>query len=265
MHLGEGLSRWLFSALAFAVSTSAMPGPNNAMVASSGATFGFARTVPHLAGVAAGFSVMIVAVALGAGDLMRAAPRLHDALRWIGAAYLILLALKIATAHPAVGEGARTRRKRPLTFLQAALFQWLNPKAWIIALGGVATYTTSGHVVAQASMLAVIFLVGDSADPYILDLDGRGYRAAVAQQPRAARLQSGDGGPADRLAAALAPRVMAASLKLPDAKRDGGPGGQEKDRVHVGGATGSAVLAAVIAYKTTGSLSVLRARAMPLA
>ncbi len=159
MHLGEGLPGWLFSALAFAVSTSATPGPNNAMVASSGATFGFARTVPHLAGVAAGFSVMIVAVALGAGDLMRAAPRLHDALRWIGAAYLIFLALKIATAHPAVGEASRTRRKRPLTFLQAALFQWLNPKAWIIALGGVATYTTSGHVVGQASMLAVIFLV----------------------------------------------------------------------------------------------------------
>lgn len=158
---------WLASALAFAVVMSATPGPNNVMVASSGATFGFARTLPHLLGVAVGFPVMIVAVALGAGDLMRENPGLHEILKWGGAVYLAWLAVKIATARPATPAGASTSgpagsrqgRTKPLNFLQAALFQWLNPKAWVITLSAVATYTTASGVFAEASVLAVMFLV----------------------------------------------------------------------------------------------------------
>lgn len=163
---GNETSSWLFSALAFAVSMSATPGPNNAMVASSGATFGFARTMPHILGVAVGFPIMIVAVALGAGDLMRGNPRVHEILRWIGAAYLIWLAFKIATARPSAVDaerayvaGSRQGRTKPMNFLQAALFQWLNPKAWVVAVGGVATYTTANGVFAQAFVLAIIFLI----------------------------------------------------------------------------------------------------------
>ncbi len=157
---------WLLSALAFAVVMSATPGPNNVMVASSGATFGFARTLPHLLGVAVGFPVMIVAVALGAGDLMRDNPRLHEILKWGGAVYLAWLAVKIATARPSsLGTstsdvaGSRRGRTKPLNFLQAALFQWLNPKAWVITLSAVATYTTASGVFAEALVLAVMFLV----------------------------------------------------------------------------------------------------------
>ncbi len=150
---------WLLSATAFAAAMSGTPGPNNAMVAASGATFGFRRTVPHMLGIATGFPVMFVAVALGAGSLLRAYPALHTGLKWLGAAYLLWLAFKIATADPTPkADGAR--RSAPLGFLQAALFQWINPKAWIIATGGIATYTGEAGTTlfTQALVLALIFL-----------------------------------------------------------------------------------------------------------
>jgi threonine/homoserine/homoserine lactone efflux protein len=149
---------WLLSATAFAVSMSATPGPNNAMVASSGATFGVARTMPHVLGISVGFPLMLVAVALGADGVLRRFPELHMVLKWVGAAYLLWLAWHIATAHPDAAEGGG-RRARPLNFLEAALFQWVNPKAWVIALGAVATYTSADAVLLEVLLLAAIFLV----------------------------------------------------------------------------------------------------------
>ena len=152
---------WFASSLAFAVSMSATPGPNNTMLTASGATWGFRRTVPHLLGITVGFPVMIVLVALGAGGVLRAQPWLQDALRWIGAAYLLWLAWKIAHARPAVrddGDGAGAAG-RPLGFARAALFQLVNPKAWVIAVGAVVTYTTAtgAALLAQAVTLALMF------------------------------------------------------------------------------------------------------------
>lgn len=147
---------WLLSALAFAIAMSATPGPNNAMVAASGANYGFRRTVPHLLGVSVGFPVMLLAVAFGAATPLHTWPWLHEVLRWAGAAYLLWLALKIATARPS-GPSAAEGGGRPMTFLQAALFQWINPKAWVIAAGAVVTYTSS-DVALQAAVLAVLFL-----------------------------------------------------------------------------------------------------------
>ena len=159
---GNGLA-WFASTLAFAVAMAATPGPNNAMVTASGASWGFTRTVPHMLGVSIGFPVMLVAVSLGAGELLRAHAWMHPVLRWAGAAYLLWLAWRIGSADPAIGAAPdRPIRpgRRPLTFAQAALFQWVNPKAWVIALGAVVTYTTAqgGALVVQASMLAAIFL-----------------------------------------------------------------------------------------------------------
>jgi len=151
---------WFASATAFAVAMSATPGPNNAMVTASGATWGFWRTLPHMLGITVGFAVMVVAVALGAGEVLRAYPWAQVVMRWLGAAYLLWLAWHIATAQPNAPEAAGSRA-RPLGFWRAALFQWINPKAWVISFGGVVTYTSAGGggVTAQAVLLGVIFLL----------------------------------------------------------------------------------------------------------
>jgi threonine/homoserine/homoserine lactone efflux protein len=148
---------WLIAVLAFAFAMSATPGPNTAMVTASGATFGFRRTLPHMAGIAIGFPAMIIVVATGAGELLKDRAWLHGALKWIGAAYLVWLAGRIATATPDAGNGSTA--SRPLTFLEAALVQWLNPKAWTIVLGAIVTYTSgpSSQLLIEVAVIAATF------------------------------------------------------------------------------------------------------------
>lgn len=138
---------WIASALAFATSMSATPGPNNAMLASSGSLWGFRRTVPHMLGIAIGFGFMLLAVAGGLGGLLVNHPTVLEVMRWLATAYLLYLAYRIATATPADADAHRPapRKGRPFTFLQAAAFQWVNPKAWIIVLSGLATLTTAAN------------------------------------------------------------------------------------------------------------------------
>lgn len=124
--------------LLFILVSSITPGPNNAMLASSGLTFGMQRTVPHLLGVSLGFSLMVLLVGLGLGAVFTHEPIVYQVLKYVGAAYLLYLAWKIANAGSMQEGRARTR---PFTFLQAAMFQWVNPKAWVMAVGIVATYT----------------------------------------------------------------------------------------------------------------------------
>jgi len=121
----------------FAFASSITPGPNNAMLMASGANYGFVRTLPHLAGVVLGFVVLLLAVGFGLGGLFSAYPLAHTILKALGAAYLLWLAWKIATAK---GAGEAAAGARPFTFLQAAGFQWVNPKAWTMAVGVAAAY-----------------------------------------------------------------------------------------------------------------------------
>ena len=123
---------------AFAVASSITPGPNNIMLMTSGTNFGFRRTVPHMLGVSLGFALMIVLVGLGLAQLFVRYPVAHQVLKWVSVAYLLYLAWKIATARPP-SEGAAAKGA-PMTFIQAALFQWVNPKAWTMALTGVTVY-----------------------------------------------------------------------------------------------------------------------------
>lgn len=123
---------------AFAVASSITPGPNNIMLMTSGTNFGFRRTVPHMLGVSLGFAVMIILVGLGLAQLFARYPVAHEVLKWVSVAYLLYLAWKIATARPP-GEGS-AGKGTPMTFVQAALFQWVNPKAWTMALTGVTVY-----------------------------------------------------------------------------------------------------------------------------
>ncbi|MCV6904480.1 MAG: LysE family translocator [Achromobacter xylosoxidans] len=122
----------------FALVSSITPGPNNVMLAASGLNFGFRRSMPHLLGVNLGFTLMIFLVGVGLGSVFQQAPVLYTVLKYVGAAYLLYLAWKIANSG-GVEEGEA--RGKPMTFLQAAAFQWVNPKAWVMAVGIIATYT----------------------------------------------------------------------------------------------------------------------------
>ena len=122
----------------FALVSSITPGPNNVMLASSGLNFGFRRSMPHLLGVNLGFTLMIFLVGIGLGSVFQQVPELYTVLKYAGAAYLLYLAWKIANSGSMEDGDARGK---PFTFLQAAAFQWVNPKAWVMAVGVVATYT----------------------------------------------------------------------------------------------------------------------------
>ncbi|MEM8821983.1 MAG: LysE family translocator [Pseudomonadota bacterium] len=125
----------------FAFVSSITPGPNNLMIMASGANFGVARSVPHLLGIALGFGAMIVLVGLGLAQIFAAFPVLKTVLAGLSVLYLLWLAWKIAHAAPPEAQAAEGR---PLTFLQAAAFQWVNPKAWTMALTAVTLYTAGG-------------------------------------------------------------------------------------------------------------------------
>lgn len=123
--------------LAFAFVTSVTPGPNNVMLLASGVNFGFWRTVPHMAGIALGHAFMVFLVGIGLMGLFIGYPPAQIALKLISTVYMLYLAWKIANAAPPAGVQGEGR---PLTFLQAAAFQWVNPKAWVISLGAVSIY-----------------------------------------------------------------------------------------------------------------------------
>ncbi|GFE63539.1 LysE family translocator [Litoreibacter roseus] len=144
----------ILSALAlFAFVSSITPGPNNLMLMASGANFGFRRTIPHMLGVGLGFVLMVVLVGVGLVQIFDRYPVSHTVLKVFSVAYLLYLAWKIANAAPPKeGEAGGT----PMTFLQAAAFQWVNPKAWAMALTAVSVYAPEQTLFA-IGMVAVIF------------------------------------------------------------------------------------------------------------
>lgn len=141
----------------FALSATLTPGPNNVMLLASGANFGLRATGPHMLGISLGFPVMVFGVGLGLGAVFEQLPMLHEILRWAGGAYLVWLAWKIATA---AGMGEAEGRGRPFTFLQAAGFQWVNPKAWIMAVSAFSVYSApDAAALPQALLFGGIFCV----------------------------------------------------------------------------------------------------------
>ncbi|MFY8300031.1 LysE family translocator [Pseudoalteromonas sp. SS15] len=142
---------------AFAFVSSITPGPNNLMLMSSGANFGFKMTVPHLMGVIVGFAIMIELVGLGVMQLFNAFPVTYDILKVVSIVYLLYLAFKIATATPSDGKDISEKGK-PFSFIQAALFQWVNPKAWTMALTAVSVYAPEQNLL-TVTIISVIFAV----------------------------------------------------------------------------------------------------------
>jgi threonine/homoserine/homoserine lactone efflux protein len=142
----------LFTALVtFALVTVITPGPNNLMLMASGANFGFRRTMPHMLGIGLGFPSMVVLVGVGVMQVFDLWPLSYTILKVLSVAYLLYLAWKIANAAPpkeAQAEG------KPLTFLQSAAFQWVNPKAWSMALSAITLYA------ANRDLAAVLWVAG---------------------------------------------------------------------------------------------------------
>lgn len=143
---------------AFAFLSAGTPGPNNLMLMTSGMNYGFRRSLGHITGVAYGFPLMIVAVGLGLTQLFAIVPVLETALKYVCAAYLVYLAYKIATARPKMSkDGNMTVSGRPLTFTQAAAFQWVNPKAWVMATTALTVYALPLSSTANAFAVAGVF------------------------------------------------------------------------------------------------------------
>lgn len=138
----------------FSFAMTATPGPNNMMLTASGANFGFRRTLPHIFGVTLGCVGLMAAVALGLGNLFMAWPVLQSGLKVVGSAYLLWLAWKIATAAPPSTD-ARLKGQ-PMSLWQAAAFQFANPKAWVMAISGVASFTLAG----DGYLLSALLLIG---------------------------------------------------------------------------------------------------------
>jgi len=140
----------------FALVSSITPGPNNTMLLISGVNFGFRRSVPHIIGVAVGFAILVTAAGMGLGEVFVKWPVLYTALRYISAIYLIYLAWRILRSKQLQIKEAN---KKPISFLQAAAFQWANPKAWVMAIIAVTTYIPEEHFLLNLAMLISLFLV----------------------------------------------------------------------------------------------------------
>lgn len=143
----------LLALVSFAFVTSVTPGPNNMMLLASGVNFGLRRTLPHMLGISLGHALMVVLVGLGLSGLFKAYPQAMLALKATSVVYMLWLAWKIA--HAAAPEGRQAGGK-PFSFLQAAAFQWVNPKAWAMALGAISAYAAEGGV-ARVAIIAAVF------------------------------------------------------------------------------------------------------------
>ena len=134
-----------------AISMTWTPGPNNAMLSASGANYGWRRCVPHVLGVAIGFPMMLLLVALGPERALEKFPIIMEVLGWIGFAMIVWFAWRIATATSA----RESTRGRPLTFFEAVAFQWVNPKAWTLAI-----YLTASYAVGEAALSNILLAAG---------------------------------------------------------------------------------------------------------
>jgi threonine/homoserine/homoserine lactone efflux protein len=169
----------------YCIAMSGTPGPNNLMVLASGVNYGYKRSQPHIWGINIGFSLMMFILALGVGAVFLAEPRLQFAMKMIGVIYMLWLAWKIATQQ-GIGEGKSA--SKPLTFLQAAAFQWVNIKAWMMVLGAISVYAPMGFNPWQkAFYLSGVMLIAGSAPTHIWTLFGVGIRSYL-ENPKALRI-----------------------------------------------------------------------------
>ncbi|WED22071.1 LysE family translocator [Vibrio sp. JC009] len=135
---------WQFflSVIMFAIVMTGTPGPNNVMLTASGANFGYRKSIPHFLGVGIGLMSMILLLAAGMGVMFQTYPVLQEGMKWLGSAYILYLGWKIATTRPKTDSDQAERK--PMTLIQAALFQYLNPKAWMMMVTAIGSFSLQG-------------------------------------------------------------------------------------------------------------------------
>jgi threonine/homoserine/homoserine lactone efflux protein len=171
---------WIAFAV-YAVVTSVTPGPNNMMLLATGVNHGVARALPHLLGVNLGFAFLLACTGLGLGALFQAFPLLQGFLKVAGALYLLHLAWKVGTSGPIDGEA---EARPPITFLEAAAFQWINPKGWMMALGAVAAYVPEGGYLANLAVVVFSFAALGFPCSLAWVVAGAGLRRVLADPRR---------------------------------------------------------------------------------
>jgi threonine/homoserine/homoserine lactone efflux protein len=168
----------LLAFIVFAIVMFITPGPNNIMVLSSGLTYGFRRSVPHIA-------FMIAAVGLGFGTIFVAYPMLQTILKYAGAAYLVYLAIAIALSGPPKAGAADGRG--PMTFLGAAMFQWVNVKGWVMVIGTITAYSAIARFPWNIAIQTVLSLALGVVSTSIWTLFGSALRPILTSE-RAVRI-----------------------------------------------------------------------------
>ena len=149
----------LFAFSMFAFVTSITPGPNNFMLLASGVNFGFRSSVPHMLGISSGFFLMVLAVGFGLAEVFSQLPWVYGLLKWVGAIYMLYLAWCITTSGSLEDTPSHGRLAKPLSFWGAAAFQWVNPKAWIMAVGAFSTYVPASSGLVAITFVAVLFAI----------------------------------------------------------------------------------------------------------
>jgi threonine/homoserine/homoserine lactone efflux protein len=140
----------------FGVASALTPGPNNFMIMNSGLKFGVKRSIPHYLGICFGFPLMVLVIALGLGAVFLQYDWLKQGLKIVGCAYMVYLSWKIVTS---VTDSKDGHSAQPFSFLQAFMFQWVNPKAWLMAIGAISIFTMSTNAFHNALALSTIFLL----------------------------------------------------------------------------------------------------------
>ena len=168
----------------FALVTSITPGPNNTMLLASGVNFGFRRTMPHLFGISIGVAILMLCVGFGLGEAFKRLLLLYTILEAASVAYLLYLAWRIGTSGEVKAHGAKPR---PMTFIEAAAFQWVNPKAWMMVLTAATTIRLSADYGMNAAWMSVVFILIGFPCICLWAAFGLGLRRFLSN-PRALRL-----------------------------------------------------------------------------
>ncbi|ADG91764.1 Lysine exporter protein (LYSE/YGGA) [Arcobacter nitrofigilis DSM 7299] len=170
----------LISIATFALTATITPGPNNVLLLSSGLTFGYKRTLPHVFGVFLGFGLMVLLVGLGIGIVFERFPIVLKILKVIGILYLFWMAYKIGSSK---GHMKIKEKHKPFTFIQAALFQWVNPKGWIMSMTAMSIFVTSKeNSIAQVVIIAFLFLLAGAISCNVWAMGGVALKRFIKEE-----------------------------------------------------------------------------------